>query len=158
MPDLNCQYDSSMVGGSQCPATQTNPNCHNICRDQLTPNGCDCWGCCSVTKTGVGTFDVYLRSQNINGTGTPCTIQTADDPNICKRCTKNPSCEKGCGECQLCLGKTELPASCFTPDGGVDPGQQCPGGVEQPCGLPGQPDCPEGQFCLTGCCKTIIIN
>jgi hypothetical protein len=155
-PDSNCSYDSSLVGSSDCPATQSHPDCYGICRDQLTPNGCDCWGCCSVTKNGVS-HDVYLRSQNINGTGTACTIQTSDDPAVCMLCTKNLSCQKECGTCQLCLGKTELPASCLTADGGVDPGLQCPGG-EQACGLPGQPDCPEGLFCLTGCCKEIIIN
>jgi hypothetical protein len=148
-PDDNCPYTPNLIGGNNsCPATQSDPRCYSVCRDQLTPNGCDCWGCCSVTNSA-GTFEIYLRSETING-GTPCTIETANDPNICKPCTKNPSCEKGCGECQLCLGKTTLPDHCTTTE-------QCPSG-EQACGLPGQPDCPEGAFCLTGCCKFVSIN
>jgi len=35
------------------------------------------------------------------------------------------------------------------PDGGTT--QRCPGG-QQPCGLPTDPACPNGYFCLTGCC------
>ena len=97
-----------------------------------------------------GTFDIYLRSENINGSGTPCTIETADDPSVCKPCNKNHSCEKGCGECQLCLGKTTVPDYCTST-------QQCPGG-DQACGLPGQPDCPAGAWCLTGCCVFVQIN
>jgi hypothetical protein len=36
------------------------------------------------------------------------------------------------------------------PDCGC-PDAACPGG-EQPCGLPGQPLCPDGYYCITHCC------
>jgi hypothetical protein len=50
-------------------------------------------------------------------------------------------------------------------DGGLDPGdgpvvpdgglERCPPGV-QPCGLPGEPDCPPNYYCITGCCQHTI--
>jgi hypothetical protein len=62
----------------------------------------------------------------------------------CPPCTPTAECYKPCGECDLCLGKRELPASC-------DPCERCPEG-RQPCGLPGEARCPEGEWCITGCC------
>jgi hypothetical protein len=127
------------------------PLCHAVCLP-LTPNGCDCFGCCDIR-----TYDspdqehwVYIGSydelQSGPKTGT-CDLDAAraGDTQACRPCTPQSDCVKPCGECQLCLGKTELPAHC------TDPEERCPGG-QQVCGAPGDCPCPAGHFCLTGCC------
>ncbi len=144
-PDPACAYSSTIAGDtSACPTAQS-ATCTDVC-GSLTPNGCDCFGCCNVPLAGGGSRNIFLGSQGI--TGKECTLASAGDPAACRECTPNPSCIKGCGTCQLCLGKTTLPPQCL----GV---QQCPTG-KQACGLEGQANCPAGMFCLTGCCIAVI--
>jgi hypothetical protein len=130
---------------------EQDPQCHQICMPYV-PNGCDCFGCCDIRTTAAPAEEhwVYIGSFNENQggkkTGT-CNIEAAraGDDQACRPCIPLENCMKGCGECQLCLGKTELPGHCN------DPEERCPGG-EQACGLPGDPSCPLFHFCLTGCC------
>lgn len=159
-PDPACAFSGQGVGQTaKCPAQQP-PVCLDTCR-AITPNGCDCFGCCEVPLEDGGTRDIFLGSEQ--STGQACTLENAGDPTKCRACTRNPSCEKTCGQCQLCLGKDTLPPECFDggvtlPDGGAIPdggSAQCPGG-EQPCGLAGQAACPANYFCLTGCCVVVI--
>lgn len=142
-PDPACPYSSTVAASSSCPTTQS-ATCTDFCGG-LTPNGCDCFGCCNIPLAGGGSRNVFLGSESI--TGKACTLEAAGDPTACRECTPNPSCLKTCGTCQLCLGKTTLPPECNVAD-------QCPSGL-QPCGLPGQAACPAGEFCLTGCCNTV---
>jgi hypothetical protein len=120
-------------------ATQSG-TCGNYC-GPLTPNGCDCFGCCAIP--GAPTT-VWLGSE-VNGSGS-CTIDAVGDPSKCKPCTQVAACLNSCERCELCVGKTELPEDCDV--------QQCPPGAAA-CGLPDQPDCPAGQFCVTGCCRPV---
>ncbi len=146
--------------------------CHDIC-GPLTPNGCDCFGCCELPAGG-GKY-VYLGSVDGAGNGT-CTIADVADPDKCQPCLPVAACLNTCGTCELCLGKTELPPECFpdagVPDSGIPDsgmpdsgssssssssssgGSQCSDGVI-PCGLPGQLPCPGGYYCITGCCQKI---
>jgi len=105
----------------------------------LTPNGCDCFGCCEIP--GAPTT-VWLGSENPPGTGS-CNINTVNDPARCKPCTQVPSCLNTCEHCEICIGKPDLPPDCVS--------QICPPGL-QACGLPGQAPCPVGKTCITGCC------
>jgi hypothetical protein len=143
------------------------PLCHEICMP-LVPNGCDCFGCCDIRTEAtplveqwvyIGSFD---ETQSGSKTGT-CDMDAAKagDTDACRPCTPQPNCTNPCGECELCIGKTELPAHCFPPppqDGGVPdageppPPPRCREGV-QPCGLPGDNLCSPGWFCITGCCQ-----
>jgi hypothetical protein len=127
------------------------PQCHAVCLP-LTPNGCDCFGCCDIRTYDspdqehwvyIGSFD-ELQSGTKTGT---CHVEAAraGDDVACRPCTPQPNCLKPCGECQLCLGKTDLPAHC------TDPEERCPGG-QRVCGAPGDCPCPARHFCLTGCC------
>lgn len=125
---------------------------------RLTPNGCDCYGCCTVYIDGSPT-NIYLGSPDCS----------TEHPENCAACTPRDDCVNTCGECELCLGKTleDLPPSCFpaTPDGGT---ATTDGGVTPPsttlCG-PGvvacpnltHDECPTGEYCQTGCCIQVVL-
>jgi hypothetical protein len=170
-PD-RCDYDPAQT----CMATQPT-TCHDFC-GPLTPNGCDCFGCCEVTP-GSGDY-VFVGSIPEAG-HEPCNRDNLDDPMSCRPCTPVADCLNDCGHCELCFGRTTLPADCFPtndaavppndayvpdapfPDGGHPdayvpptdayvPPMRCTTG-HQPCGLPTDPACPSGEFCITGCCQ-----
>jgi hypothetical protein len=140
-------------------SNQQSAECLGYC-PQLTPNGCDCFGCCYVYKDGVEIGPVYLNTEDANG-NLPCTFDNAGDPSKCAPCTQvKNGCNNPCEMCELCIGKTTLPPECQSSpmDGGIDAGTdggndagQCPEGV-QPCGLPGNDPCPPDYYCITGCC------
>lgn len=159
-----CEYDP----GAKTPGTNQScaqldamqsDTCHKTC-GPLTPNGCDCFGCCELPG-GSGNF-VFLGSVD-KTTGEPsCSLGNELDPDKCHPCDPVAACLNGCDKCELCLGKDELPPECFPPppDGGTTdagtppPPGQCPVGI-QPCGLPGQDPCPFNAYCITGCCQVI---
>jgi hypothetical protein len=141
-----CSYDvNASVPGSSASCAQLNLTqstvCHTIC-DPITPNGCDCFGCCSIP--GAPT-DVYLGSEDSGGNGT-CNLTTLADPTKCRPCLKVQACNNPCDHCEICVGKPTLPPDCTT--------QSCPAG-HAPCGLPAQPPCAGGQYCVTGCCQDL---
>ncbi len=127
-------------------------DCIDYC-EPLTPNGCDCFGCCEL-PAGSGKH-VWLGSVGADG-DTVCTFAEIDNPEVCHPCLQVDSCVNDCGTCELCVGKTTLPPECYDPPGSGGSGggspQDCPDEFPQACGLPGQDPCPAGSFCLTGCC------
>jgi hypothetical protein len=181
-PEIGCTYDpNTKVAGASVPNGQKDcdylsknqaADCKKICAP-LTPNGCDCFGCCEDPNRK-GNF-IYAGSVNAAGTPT-CNSDPATmaDPSKCKPCTPvlaESGCYNTCETCELCFGKTSLPAECYAsqPDlSGVPsdadlssnppppPPQMCPPGI-QACGLAGQEPCPPGQFCVTGCCTIVIL-
>lgn len=171
-PEIGCAYDpNTHVGGAPVPPGQNDCDyllhnqstaCTNFCKP-LTPNGCDCFGCCE-NPYNKGNY-VFAGSVNAAGQGT-CTADqaTLNDPTKCKPCTPVVGCQQPCGHCQLCFGGAPLPPDCFgdmagqapsTDMAGQQPPQQCPTG-EQACGLPGQAACAPGFYCITGCCVQAI--
>lgn len=149
---IGCPYDENY---SNCPTEQSD-KCLNTCR-KYTPNGCDCFGCCSVFVDGTEHVVKLLNT---------CSVEKIGDPAACPVCTKVEACNNDCGECEYCLGK-EPPASCAPvqnpPDAGTPPPDagpppvegQCPVGVT-PC-IPGAgATCPAGTYCTTGCCVPSI--
>jgi len=173
-PEISCNYDpNAKVPGASVPGGQKDcayllsnqtTQCTNFCAP-LTPNGCDCFGCCE-NPNAPGSF---IWAGSVNAAGTPtCDAKPATlaDPTKCKACTPVAgSCYKPCGHCQLCFGKSQLPADCYAPvdggstsntDGGAPPPQTCP--TDAPaCGLPGQPVCAPGSYCISGCCTSVIF-
>jgi hypothetical protein len=149
-PAAECKYDPNY---KNCPATQAD-QCKAFCAP-LTPNGCDCFGCCSVTFNGT-TKDVRLSAT--------CSAKDINDPTKCAACTKNTQCQNDCGPCELCLGKTTIDPSCAPPpsdagsgtDAGSNPlgGQTCSIAGAQACNA--QVPCPGGTYCVTGCCIQIV--
>jgi hypothetical protein len=159
--------------------------CHDVC-GPLTPNGCDCFGCCEITP---GSGDYVFVGSNPDPGHPSCSRASLTDPASCRPCTPVADCLNTCEHCELCFGRDMLPADCFPPppvdaavppndanipdatypDGGhpdayvppvdayVPPNDanvplRCPVG-RQPCGLPTDPVCPAGEFCITGCCQ-----
>lgn len=157
-----CDYDP----GHTCPDTQPDM-CHEIC-SPLVPNGCDCFGCCEI-EPGSGEY-IFLGSIPEPGHDM-CSPATLHDPDSCRPCTPVADCLNTCGPCELCFGRTELPADCVGVDAGMPvdaayddggrpdaapsdagmPSMRCDPGVI-PCGLPTDPPCNPGDFCLSGCC------
>jgi len=123
----------------------------------MVPNGCDCFGCCTVYDDA-GEAHLIVISES-------CTVETLDDPRACVPCVPTDDCSNVCGECELCMGRTveDLPESCFDePDGGpgdagtdsgTNPPWECEGGIT--CG-PELP-CAEGSWCSNGCCLVAPI-
>ncbi len=134
----SCPYDPST---HNCPTAQS-AKCVANC-GPVTPNGCDCVGCCVVP--GVN-HPIRLDAS--------CTAANFNDPALCPACTQQPSCTKTCDKCQLCLGKTTLDPSCATVDGGA-PTPVCPSG-QTVCGT--DPNlCMNNTLCVTGCCVPWIF-
>jgi len=149
-PELpKCAYDSSTVGTKDCPATQ-DPICAQVCMP-FTPNGCDCFGCCTFDGAGpggVGTRDVWIGALDSSNNST-CTLATLSDPAKCPTCTPVANCYNPCDMCEVCVGGG-------LPDPSCEPSMQCPQGY-QACGLAGQAECPMGSYCVTGCCQAVIL-
>jgi hypothetical protein len=127
--NINCEY----TGGNNCKNMMASEECKMNCQG-LVPNGCDCYGCCTV-QTPDGDKNIFLNS------GPECTLLNLDG---CMECTpQTEDCGNDCKpeDCELCFGEDELPEGCDDP-GGCDPLPTC---IEQT-------DCPEGSFCVTGCC------
>lgn len=166
---MNCAYDPS----ANTPGTSA--TCDELYQKQsdaclaycgpLTPNGCDCFGCCEL-PSGSGKF-VWVGSDDdgVQANGGTCDLASVDDPTKCQPCLPVAGCFNPCDKCELCIGKYVLPPECNpqgsggggtggSGTGGGGGSGQCPGG-EQPCGLPNQPLCPGGFFCITGCCQPV---
>jgi hypothetical protein len=141
-----CAHDENTnIGGTglTCAdlAAEQSQDCMDYC-GPLTPNGCDCFGCCEL-PAGSGNL-VWLGSGEESDQ--KCDIAHVNDPTVCHPCEQVPACVNGCAVCELCIGKTTLPPECDDPE--------CPEGA-QPCGLPGSDPCPSGEYCVTGCCQVL---
>lgn len=165
---MACEYEPSRVGTRDCPATQP-ATCLDNC-GPLTPNGCDCFGCCTfdaIRARAPASGGEYVWIGSVaDGTNTgTCTLADVTDTSKCRPCTPVAECLNGCGVCELCVGRDTLPPECLdggvpdagmgdaaVPDGGV---ARCNTGV-QPCGLPTDAPCPQNSFCITGCCITLL--
>jgi hypothetical protein len=150
----SCDYNESQASIDCEPhfndQLTTRPGCEDDCLWRL-PGGCDCFGCCAFPTAADPGRHLFISSR---APGTvnkfECTheeaVKEGGSP-LCAECTPVPSCYKGCEDpCALCLGQdpSTLPEHC-TPE------QRCTTG-EQACGQPGDAACPDGFFCLTGCC------
>jgi hypothetical protein len=165
--DDGCRYATECLYGEleqDDPDCVQSQECIDFCR-RLTPNGCDCFGCCTIMDEDGEQVNVMV--------GSTCSVANIDDEEACPRCVKTTECGNDCGECELCLGKTveDLPASCTPPppDGGVPdggyPDSGPDGGYTPPppntcdngeivCDL--EHPCPMPLYCSLGCCIEIV--
>lgn len=137
----SCSYDesASIPGGGSCSDLRSAqaPSCAAAC-GPLTPNGCDCFGCCEI-PAGSGRFVA------LGGGASACTSANLDDASACQPCTQVPSCLNACDDCESCVGRPAPLASC------ANTADAC-GGIFEPCSHAGGPLCPAGSYCITGCC------
>jgi hypothetical protein len=155
-----CPYDADYAGkhAMECSfSASQSQKCIDNCR-KYVPNGCDCFGCCAVP-----------------GAPTPirldptCTAKDFGDPTKCSPCTQVTQCNNPCDRCELCIGKTTVPADCgyAPPDGGAyDGGADAPadGGYGVPactngiaCTISNETTtCPARTACITGCCIPVV--
>jgi hypothetical protein len=127
--DPSCPYDA---GYNNCDPAQPQ-KCIDNCD---VPNGCDCFGCCTVEYMGTS-YDVFIGDPTCNLGNIPS----------CNPCTKNTNCDNPCDEmnCEVCFGQDEPPMGCGEPT--------CPMGVD-PCLM--DSDCTGmNMFCQTGCCTQL---
>lgn len=135
----SCAFDAKLtVSGFSCEQLlEEQPEvCTESCLP-ITPNGCDCFGCCEL-PAGSG-VTVFLGSQESQ---TRCSSANLD---ACQPCTQVPSCMNACDACEVCVGKPH-------PEAGCQGAAPCPGGAPA-CGS--ALDCGANAYCITGCCVDI---
>jgi hypothetical protein len=157
--DDHCRYHADCLTGDKPasdPDCAVSDACLSFCQVR-TPNGCDCFGCCTVQLDEASSVSVFI--------GESCSLEDVADTARCPRCTPSTACGNTCGECELCPGKgiEDLPETC----GGASPGGSG-GGSSEPepaytcdtgqlvCG--GAGECPAGQYCSLGCCLSFMIH
>lgn len=142
-----CPYDPAAgIGAESCSelvAAGVSAQCLDTCQ-RLTPNGCDCFGCCRVGTLG---RPVWIGAEG-------CSPETLEDSALCPPCTQVEGCLNPCEQCELCVGKVALPPECLDSGGEAPGSQQCPESFP-PCGLLGQEPCDRVSYCVTGCCVVV---
>jgi hypothetical protein len=164
----SCLTDGNASSGQgSCSSCEQSDKCVDFCK-AFTPNGCDCFGCCTVTLANNTTVNVAL--------GSSCEIDGNTVGAGCASCVPNDSCINNCGRCELCPGKTlaDIPADCFEGgdgdgdgDGGVvgdgdgdgdgdstPPTPACDDGA-QACSA--TTACPTAYSCDFGCCVRLPV-
>jgi len=133
----DCQYDDTRGGSTDCLANQSQ-QCLDFCLP-LTPNGCDCFGCCTfpeLATAGPNGEPGYVWIGNLDAQGNGlCTYNDILDESLCPPCTPVTDCLNECGRCEICVGQPTVPPDCFgDPDAGVpDGGTPTDGDVETQC-------------------------
>ncbi len=143
-PD-SCPYDPDSGVSCEESALPASDKCLDTCLP-LVPNGCDCFGCCQIP----GALTPVWLGTEVDGKPT-CDRDSIADPESCRPCTLNTTCFNRCENCEICVGKPQPPPNC----GSSEMPQECPPSSEG-CGLPGQSDCSQDHYCITGCCTLII--
>jgi hypothetical protein len=153
----DCRYAAECLDGRQPPppgpgvptpdscSCDVSEKCIHTCRDR-TPNGCDCFGCCEVTRDDGSRVQVLLNER--------CSLALLDDKVACPACVPSATCRKDCGTCELCPGRTrdELPELCADSTSGEVPQNVCDEDIV--CGA--DASCPHDYYCQLGCCLYVL--
>jgi hypothetical protein len=148
--DDSCGYPSACLFGEAptvaggCFSCEVGATCLDRCL-ALTPNGCDCFGCCEITRADGSRVSVALTEQ--------CSLAVLDDAELCPRCVMHAECKNACGTCELCPGRSpeDLPALCQ--DSSDVPRPVCDEG-QRVCTV--SADCGAEHYCQLGCCLRIV--
>jgi hypothetical protein len=126
--ESSCAYDeNTKIPGTNASCSELRAAQPAGCTDTcvpLTPNGCDCFGCCELPPAS-GKY-IWLETE------LPCTPVEA--------------CLNRCDPCEACVGRPAPLPSC-----GETGGTQCPGDYRA-CGPASGDSCQVGAYCITGCC------
>jgi hypothetical protein len=139
-----CEADPDSVGSDAClEASTTQPEtCLARC-EPLTPNGCDCFGCCELPARSGNYVWIGAGTTAVDG----CRVDRLGDALSCPPCTPVEACRNPCEDCESCVGGVGPSADCAMPET-----PQC--GADTPhCG-PGA-SCPRERYCVTGCCIVV---
>jgi hypothetical protein len=145
----SCRYPSECLlgeapsGNGSCGSCDVSQKCLDTCAAR-TPSGCDCFGCCEVSRRDGSKVAIELSET--------CSLDTIDDPAKCPPCIQSPQCRNPCGRCELCPGLTlrDLPADCRT----RIPANQCDE-LQPVCTT--SADCTTDQYCQLGCCFALLL-
>ena len=153
--DPSCAYNpnAAVAGGAMCAelASSQSEECLEFCRP-ITPNGCDCFGCCELPPRG--NQYVFIGS-TVDGRGS-CSATNLGDEQACRPCSPVLSCFNSCTACERCIGGAEPDPECDAGSGGATGmSERCDPGVT-PCGQPGEAECRAGEYCITGCCVFVL--
>jgi hypothetical protein len=144
--DSHCAYQpDANVPGSNSTCDDLQATQASVCLDTclpITPNGCDCFGCCELPAASNHFVWIGSSAQNVGS----CDTAHLADPSACHPCTPVPSCLNACDPCEVCVGRTSPSQDC-----GSTNSARCPASVAA-CGQPGEPACDAGFYCITGCC------
>jgi hypothetical protein len=178
--DDGCRYHTDCLYGdldATDASCQITDECRDFCQAR-TPNGCDCFGCCTIEDGSGNAVDIL--------TGGTCSLNNLDDEEACPRCVKSADCENTCGRCELCPGRAveDLPEDCgMDPPTGEPPDGDPPPDTDPPDGDPGDPPvvepppdidppawecengrvcsdalpCPADSYCQLGCCLVRVF-
>lgn len=131
----HCSVNGTPSPQGNCNTCTPTAQCISNCL-RLTPNGCDCFGCCAIPFQG-GTVTVQLVET--------CTMKELGNPAKCPVCklADDSGCFNPCARCELCAGKTinDLPMDCGA-------GYSCANG--KACSESSA--CPVDHYCSQGCC------
>lgn len=151
--DDGCRYPKECLEGKAAPkkgacgTCEVTLPCVTSCLTR-TPNGCDCFGCCEVTRSDGSALLVALKDD--------CSLDRLDDQARCPRCVQNTGCMNPCGPCELCPGRTadQIAAQCASDAAAGAPPWLCDDA--QRCNTTS--DC-EGidWYCQLGCCLPVVL-
>jgi hypothetical protein len=144
--DARCVYQpAANIPGTDSTCEGLSVSQASVCLDTclpLTPNGCDCFGCCELPAASNNFVWIGSTAENL---GT-CDAEHVTDPAACHPCTPVRSCFNPCDACEVCVGRTSPSTDCSSPSS-----DRCPAG-NAACGQPGEPQCEVDFYCITGCC------
>jgi hypothetical protein len=84
--DDHCRYHADCLTGvlpAEDPGCAVSDECHDFCSAR-TPNGCDCFGCCTVQLDDASSVSVFI--------GESCSLENVGDEVSCPRCTPSTAC------------------------------------------------------------------
>lgn len=141
--DDDCRYHTGCLTGEKDPSDPDctlTEMCLDFCKGR-TPNGCDCFGCCEITKEDGEVVTVQI--------GADCSLETIDE---CASCVMDEECSNECGTCELCPGRLpeDLPPECYPDEDGGTPMYECEDGITCMTSA----DCAADAYCSLGCCLT----
>jgi hypothetical protein len=111
----------------------------------LTPNGCDCFGCCSVDGSAQFVFIGVDAPGSGQASKSGCTSSSLNDPERCQSCEPDRTCFNACEPGEACFGQATQ-ATC----GDASTAPQCD--VDTTACGPCFGHCPADQLCVSGCC------
>ncbi len=139
--DAACVYNAdTKVQNKSCAdlrATQA-ATCLESCLP-LTPNGCDCFGCCEL-PAHKNEF-VWLGTHASGSSVGTCNSDSVASGVGCASCTPVLSCFNPCEGCEVCVGEVAPRPGCDEDLCDAD---------SEPCGP--NAECPATFYCITGCC------